>query len=73
MEALAILILLALGGWAVYAVRSAKRKKGGCGCGCSGCNGCERKNERPAGAGGQRNIWNASRKQAIDCFREVLV
>ena len=43
MEALAILILLALGGWAVYAVRSAKRKKGGCGCGCSGCNGCERK------------------------------
>ena len=43
MEALAILILLALGGWAVYAVRSAKRKKGGCGCGYSGCNGCERK------------------------------
>ena len=43
MEALAILILLALGGWAVYAVRSAKRKKGGCGCGCSSCKGCERK------------------------------
>lgn len=43
MEALAILILLALAGWAVYAVRSAKRKKGGCGCGCSSCNGCERK------------------------------
>ena len=67
MEALAILILLALAGWAVYAVRSAKRKKGGCGCGCSSCN------ERPAGAGRQRNIWNTSRKQAIDCFREVLV
>ena len=43
MEALAILVLLALAGWAVYAVRSAKRKKGGCGCGCSDCNGCERK------------------------------
>ena len=42
MEALAILILLALAGWTVYAVRSAKRKKGGCGCGCSGCKGCER-------------------------------
>ena len=66
MEALAILILLALAGWAVYAVRSAKRKKGGCGCGCSSC-------KRPAGAGRQRNIWNTSRKQAIDCFREVLV
>ena len=36
--AIGILLLVAV--WAVLAVRGAKKKKGGCGCGCSGCPGC---------------------------------
>ena len=41
----AALILLALAAWTVFAIRTAKKKKGGCGrgCGCSGCTGCKQK------------------------------
>ena len=39
----AALILLALAAWVVFAIRTAKKKKGGCGCGCSGCTGCKQK------------------------------
>ena len=35
---LELLILALLGGWLVLALRSCRRKKGGCGCG--GCDGC---------------------------------
>lgn len=35
---LELLILALLGGWLVLALRSCRRKKGGCGCGsCDGC------------------------------------
>ena len=35
---LELLILALPGGWLVLALRSCRRKKGGCGCG--NCNGC---------------------------------
>ena len=35
---LEFLILALLGDWLVLALRSCRRKKGGCGCG--GCDGC---------------------------------
>ena len=35
---LELLILALLAGWLVLALRSCRRKKGGCGCG--GCDGC---------------------------------
>ncbi|MDY3051646.1 MAG: FeoB-associated Cys-rich membrane protein [Ndongobacter sp.] len=35
------LVVLALVLTAIlFAVRSLRKKKGGCGCGCSGCSGC---------------------------------
>ena len=43
MELLAIIILLSHHAGAIFAVRAAKKKKGGCGCGCDGCTGCDRK------------------------------
>ena len=41
---LELLILALLGGWLVLALRSCRRKKGGCGCvGCGGCcSNCEK-------------------------------
>ena len=38
---LELLILALLGGWLVLALRSCRRKKGGCGCGGCGCGGCD--------------------------------
>lgn len=38
-----ILLLGGLGLWAVAALRSMLRRKGGCGCGsCHGCHGCDK-------------------------------
>ena len=39
-----IVLLAALVGTAIFlSVR--RKKKGGCGCGCEGCTGCDRKNK----------------------------
>ena len=43
MEAIGVLILIGLIVWVCAAMRSAKKKKGGCGCGCTGCTGCDKK------------------------------
>lgn len=40
---LELLILSALGGWLVIALRACRRQKGGCGRDCAHCAGCGKK------------------------------
>lgn len=46
MQWLAILILLGVAAWAVFAIRSAKKHRG-CGGDCSHCAGCPQEDDRP--------------------------
>lgn len=44
---LEFLILAVLGGWLIFALRSCRRKKGGCGC-CDGCcSACREQCRKP--------------------------
>jgi len=52
MHAADFVILAALGAWLILALRSARRRKGGCG-GCGSCSGCSRScRERRSRTGG---------------------
>lgn len=38
-----LLVAAALVGAVVHSIRARKKRGGGCGCGCSGCTGCDKK------------------------------
>lgn len=38
-----LLVAAALVGAVVHSIRARKKRGGGCGCGCTGCTGCDKK------------------------------
>ena len=43
--AIEIAIVVGLAAWAVAALRSLRRRRGGCGCGCAGCTKAHKKKD----------------------------